>query len=119
MESNNNAKVETIKEIYNIDITKYKRAKIINSSNYIWLITTINSSQFRFSTRLPITKENMDFVENNYIETIEKYNKVTGSEGTPISKLANQLKKVLAEQPEKANNRNGYARVVREGKQQV
>ena len=97
MESNNNAKVETIKEIYNIDITKYKRAKIINSSNYIWLITTINSSQFRFSTRLPITKENMDFVENNYIETIEKYNKVTGSEGTPISKLANQLKKVLAE----------------------
>ena len=35
MESNNNAKVETIKEIYNIDITKYRRAKIINSSNYI------------------------------------------------------------------------------------
>lgn len=57
MESNNNAKVETIKEIYNIDITKYKRAKIINSSNYIWLITTINSSQFRFSTRPPITKK--------------------------------------------------------------
>lgn len=58
----------------------------------------------------------MDFVENNYIETIEKYNKVTGSEGTPISKLANQLKKVLTEQPEKANNRNGYARVVIERK---
>ena len=79
---------------------------------------TINNSRFRFSTRPPITKKNMDFVEN-YIEIIEKYNKVTSSEGAPIGKLANQLKKVLAEQPEKANNHNGYARVVREGKQQV
>lgn len=49
---------------------KYKHAKIRKNSNYIQLHCTIDHVRYRVSTRIPISNENLAYVEKNYIKLI-------------------------------------------------
>ncbi|TLD84653.1 tyrosine-type recombinase/integrase [Helicobacter trogontum] len=51
----------------------YKHAKVRNNSQFIQIEACINNVRYRFSTKLLVTKENMDYVEFNYKELIEQY----------------------------------------------
>lgn len=54
---------------------KYIHAKVREKSKYIQLNACQNNINYRFSTKLPINKENLDYVETHYEEIIELYKK--------------------------------------------
>ena len=75
-----------------------KTSGIVLKNNKIWVVKMIDGESFRFSTKLPATKENIKQVENNISTYIDKYKqKKENHKNHSIQSLAYIAENILKE----------------------
>lgn len=99
-------------EAKSLKLKSLKHAKIRGNSKYIQVHATIDKVRYRFATNFIVSAKNLLYVENNYLELIDEYNKKKELELCDVAELATYGREVLENHCESQCKESTFARYV-------